>query len=276
MKFSCYVCLFSLLSLFSCDLFDYHLLDGKVDNKPFCPNDYNWSKIQNLFELKDSVTFAFIGDTHRDDSKTKDFVQHINSRKDIDFIIHAGDITDFGTKDEYEWTRGILSKLDHPYVVLLGNHDIRGRGDEVYRQMYREENFSFVVQKTKFLCLNTNMLEYKNPVNIPDFDYIEHELHKVLTFDPDLPNNTEVKSTVVVMHSPPEGEQFYDEEKIERFHKTIKKFPNLRFCLHGHTHKYDESIHDGITYYGCDNIAKRTYLRFTLTKESHTYELVKF
>lgn len=33
---------------------------------------------------------------------------------------------------------------------------------------------------------------------------------------------------------------------------------------------------DGIIYYGCANIAKRSYLLFTLTPDDYMYEVVNF
>ena len=83
-----------------------------------------------------------MGDTQRSYDETEDFIKHINTKKDsIDFIIHGGDYTEFGMKKEYEWTVNILSKLDIPYVGLIGNHDVIGNGDQVFNKLFGEETF---------------------------------------------------------------------------------------------------------------------------------------
>ena len=38
--------------------------------------------------------------------------------------------------DEFLWQRDIMNKLKIPYVVLLGNHDCLGTGEETYRAIF--------------------------------------------------------------------------------------------------------------------------------------------
>lgn len=81
------------------------------------------------------------------------------------------------------WQRDILNKLKVPYVVLLGNHDCLGDGEDVFKKVYSEPNFSFWASNIKFVCINTNALEfdYSNPV--PDFNYIESQLDTIPSAD---------------------------------------------------------------------------------------------
>ena len=55
-------------------------------------------------------------------------MESINKRGDVDFVVHCGDISDFGVTREFELQRDILEKLTMPYVVLIGNHDCLGSG----------------------------------------------------------------------------------------------------------------------------------------------------
>ena len=62
-------------------------------------NEKNISRIQkNEINDDDTIRFVLMGDTHRFYDETKDFVKHINERNDIDFVIHDGDLSDFGMK----------------------------------------------------------------------------------------------------------------------------------------------------------------------------------
>jgi 3',5'-cyclic AMP phosphodiesterase CpdA len=261
--------LFILYTFASCNLFDYHSLDGNVnihaDGKA---NAGNISVIEMKTLNKSNIRFAFISDTHRDDDETALFVKHINERSDIDFILHGGDVTDYGYKREFEWTYRNLGKLTAPHIVLLGNHDIPAYGNLIYESVYGPANFTFVAGSYKFIALNTNRLEYENPENIPDFNFINQQL---ADYD-------KYKGIIIVMHAPPSSDQFYGEEIVRKFSNTLLQIPNLYFCLYGHTHHHavSELLNDGIVYIGCDNIAKRSYLIVDLSPDIYSYEVIRF
>lgn len=256
----------ALLFMSSCDLIDYHPYDLRTDVMTI--NADNISRIEKNTQDKDTIRFAFIGDTQRALNETEEFVNLINQNDSIDFIIHGGDLTDFGLKKEYEWSVDILSKLNKPYVALIGNHDIIANGDLVFRKIFGNDNFSFRTKNIFFLCLNTNALEYDYSNPTPNFSFIRGQKEK-------LPED--IKQTIVVMHAPPGDEQFNNDIK-EVFHEKIKEFPSLEFCLHAHTHNFStrDLFNDGVFYYGCDNLAKKTYMIFTITPNSYSYEIVEF
>lgn len=260
--------LFSFLVLLTaCDLIDYHPYDGRID-APSEVNKTNIARIKSICQDKDTVRFVMMGDSQRSYDDTQDFVGEINRRSDIDFVIHGGDMADFGMTKEFEWMYNLMSKLTVPFVAVIGNHDIIGNGETAYRAIYGDLNFSFIAGDTKFVCLNTNAIEYDYSVPVPDFGFIKAELDDT---------RSAYRRTVVVMHAPPENEQFNNNVK-DVFQEYIKRFPSLQFCLHAHTHHVSvrEFFNDGILYYGCSNMAKRSYLVFTLHPEGYTYEVVFF
>lgn len=257
-----------LLSLQGCnELFEAHQYDGKVTGETGI-NSKNRELIQKSCESKNTIRFIMTGDTQRWYSETEDFVKAVNRRSDIDFVIHGGDISDFGTTKEFIWQRDILNKLNTPYVVLLGNHDCLGTGEYVFREIFGEENFSFMAANVKFICLNTNALEYDYSRPVPDFGFIENELNS---------SASNHEKTIVVMHAQPYSEQF-NNNVARGFHGLIKIFPNLLFCLHSHVHNLsvEDIFNDGIIYYSSASIEKRNYLLFTITPDSYTYEVVDF
>ncbi|MCD8268099.1 MAG: metallophosphoesterase [Parabacteroides sp.] len=264
------------IALTSCDLIDYHPYDGRISDKEDTDiNAKNILKIEETCTNKDTIRFVFTGDTQRWLDETEEFVKHVNRQKGIDFVIHGGDLTDFGIKKEYLWQNEILAKLKVPYVALIGNHDIIGNGDLVYESLYGNENFSFRAGGNSmsgggihFICLNTNALEYDYSTPVPNFSYIKNVLE----------NKTDEKQrTVFVMHVAPGSEQF-NNNVADIFQEKIKEFPSLLFCLNAHDHNFAarDLFNDGIIYYCCDNIAKRTYLLFTITPDNYSYEIIKF
>ena len=78
------------LLLAGCDLIDYHPYDGRISYKEDKDiNETNIFKIQNTCQNKDTIRFAFTGDTQRWLDETNDFVKHINQQDSIDFVIHG-------------------------------------------------------------------------------------------------------------------------------------------------------------------------------------------
>ncbi|MEG0891580.1 MAG: metallophosphoesterase [Bacteroidales bacterium] len=248
-----------------CDLIDYHPYDGKVTGDTDI-NKINIERIKAVCDKKDTVRFAMMGDSQRWYDETEDFVEHINKVADVDFVIHGGDISDFGLKKEFQWVHSIMKNLNVPYIALIGNHDVIGNGYQVYSKMYGEQNFSFTISGIKFLCMNTNAVEYDYSNPIPDFDFMTQEL-----------KSGSFNKTIAVMHAPPGSEQFNNNVKVI-FHLFLKEFPHLLFCAnaHGHCTEINDIFNDGILYYQCTCMKDRRYLKFTIYSNGYDYEEVSF
>lgn len=262
-----FLCLMLLLLAGGCDLFEYHPYDGRLRGETGI-NAKNIARIEAACAGKSVVRFVFTGDTQRWYDETEKFVSAINRRTDIDFVIHGGDISDFGLTKEFIWMRDIMNRLTVPYVVLLGNHDCLGNGNEVFETMFGPYNFSFHAGDTKFVCLNTNAIEFDYTIPVPDFEFIESQLKE---------ERQDHSRTIVAMHAPPFNEQF-NNNVATVFQRYITEFRNLQFCVNAHEHRVSEGdlFGDGVIYYGSPNIEKRQYLLFTLTPGEYTYEVVNF
>lgn len=116
--------LLSFLCLFmgGCDMIDYHPYDVRISGETDV-NAHNIAEIEQKCKGKTTIKFVTMGDSQRWYDETLDFVGEINKRDDIDFVIHGGDMSDFGVTDEFLWQRDIMNKLHVPYVTLIGNHD---------------------------------------------------------------------------------------------------------------------------------------------------------
>lgn len=254
--------------LTACDsVFDVHPYDVRVKGDTDI-NATEITEIESNTKDKETFRFAFISDSHQwlDDLTAE--IDDINSRDDIDFVIHGGDITDFGSTREFEWTRGKLFKLNKPFVVLLGNHDCLGTGNQTYEKMFGDPDFSFIAGRVKFVCLNTNAIEYDYSMAVPNFDFMEAEVTK---------NADDFDRTVICMHAAPYSEQF-NNNVAKPFNYYTHLFPGLMFCLYGHGHHTEQSdiYDDGIIYYQVGNAQKRQYYIFTITPTDYKYEIIDF
>lgn len=257
----------ALLLCGGCGLVDYHPYDVRIKGETDI-NAKNTQRIEEACREKTTIRFAVMGDTQRWYDETEDFVEVANRRNDLDFVIHGGDISDFGLTDEFLWQRDILNGLHVPYVVIIGNHDCLGTGEETYKKVFGPTNFSFIAGDVKFVCLNTNALEFDYSHPVPDFTFIENQVAE---------REKEYTKTVVAMHAKPYADVF-NNNVAKVFQHYINNYPQLQFCLaaHGHSIEVGDLFNDGVTYYQSAAIKKRSYLLFTITPTNYSYEVVYF
>lgn len=261
-----FLCLELMILMFtSCDIIDIHPYDGKIDGETGI-NIKNIEKIEQALVDRKTIRFAVISDTQRWYDDTEDEVADINRHSDIDFVIHCGDQSDFGATKEFEWQRNILKKLKMPFVVILGNHDCIGSGKELYRSMYGPENFTFKAGSTRFICMDTNALEYDFSNPVPDLDFIR-------SFSGD----ESVENTIMAMHVCPFADEF-NNNVADAFNYYVHNLKNPLFCIYGHGH--DTSVNDlfgdGLLYYQITCAKYRQYYIFTVTEGGYDYEIVDY
>ncbi|MBQ8673956.1 MAG: metallophosphoesterase [Bacteroides sp.] len=250
-----------------CDMIDYHPYDVRISGERDI-NVRNMARIEEACKGKDTIRFITMGDSQRWYDETEEFVAVVNRRTDIDFVIHGGDSSDFGLTDEFLWQRDIMNGLQVPWVMLIGNHDCLGTGEETYNALYGDPNFSFIAGRIKFLCLNTNALEFDYSRPIPDFEFIAREMTS---------RSDEFDKTVVAMHVRPFCDDFNNNVAYV-FQRYLKEFPALQFCTAAHEHKQFEMdlFEDGIMYYMSDCMKNRNFYLFTITPNGYDYEVVYF
>ena len=251
----------------SCDLIDYHPYDVRIDGETDI-NAHNIERIEKNCKDKNTIRFITMGDSQRWYDETLDLVNDINKRNDIDFVIHGGDLSDFGVTDEFLWQRNILNKLHVPYVALIGNHDCIGTGEESFRAIFGNPNFAFIAGRIKFVCLNTNAIEYDYSRPIPDFEFLANQINE---------RKDEFDKTVVSMHIRPFCHEF-NNNVAHVFQRYVTEFPELQFCTAAHEHNVFEKdlFDDGVMYYMSDCMKNRNYYIFTITPDGYEREVVYF
>ena len=261
-------CLFIGITILlsSCsDLFDTHPYDVNVKGETGI-NAKQIAIIEQQFADKDTLRVAFISDSHYWLTDLCDEVADLNSRTDIDFVVHCGDLTQTGMTKEFILSRDILLDLRYPFVTLIGNHDFLGTGDQIYEVMYGGIDFSFIAGRLKFVCLNTNATEYDYLAAVPNFDFMEEETVK---------DSARFDRTVLVVHAPPFSDQF-NNNVCKAFRRYLDFFPNLQCCIYGHEH-YDtvsDLYGDGLMFYAIDSANHRNYRIFTFTPNGYEQEQI--
>ena len=275
-----------------CEQLEYLPYAAHIDT-PTHVNDRSIARIQEM-GLRLPVTFAVVSDTQGGWDELDEALASIRSRDDVSFIIHAGDLTDFGLPKEYEWTTTRMERCGLPYITVIGNHDCLGNGDETYDYIFGPQNFSFNVANIHIVGLNTVALEYDYSHPVPDLGFIEADANAVQALNEEAPGS--ITHTIVVMHSRPYDEQF-NNNVAKPFNYYLEHYPGMKadatrtdeegrerpfcsrgLCINGHNHQLavTDLFGNGVLYYQCPNILKRCYLVFTITEEGYEYEAVDF
>ena len=142
-------------------------------------------------------------------------------------------------------------------------------------EINKRDDIDFVIHggdmsdgRIKFVCLNTNAMEFDYSRPIPDFTFLEKELTD---------RKDEFDKTVVSMHVRPYADQF-NNNVARVFHRYVTEFPGIQFCTAAHEHHvFEENLfEDGIMYYMSDCMKNRNYYVFTITPDGYEREVVYF
>lgn len=253
--------------LASCDsLFQYNPNEETLLESEKNLTAKNIEKISRI-PLTDTTRFILMGDTQRWYDECEDFVQSANQQKNISFVLHAGDISDFGLTQEFKWVHEIMLRLKYPYVTVIGNHDIVANGSATYRKMFGPLNYTFDYGRDRFIFINTNSREYAFDGSVPDIAWLKAQLA----------NNPAGQNTIVVGHVPPFDADF-DKNLEKPYTDALASDPTVKFSLYGHQHRFHdgEMYDDGVHYYLTTSMGARGYMVVTTWQGGYHVERITF
>ena len=176
------------------------------------------------------VVFAYLADVHiaegaQSISDAEACIKDINSRGEAQFVIFAGDITEFGSDEEIAIAKSIFDKLDVPYYIVAGNHDSKWSesGCNTFKKVFGYEAFEFEVDGIKFIGTNSGPNMRMAPALLPR--------ESVIWLD-SLVNAVEVNKPIVfVNHYPMDNSMLNYFEVLD-----ILKRKNIQLIMCGHGH----------------------------------------
>lgn len=218
------------------------------------PRNINQRSIDRLLastNKDDTIRIIFTGDSQRYYDEAEPLVKKVNSMIDVDFLILAGDISDFGLRREFEWINDIFSDLNIPYIAAIGNHDVIGNGRKTYDYMFGPTDFSFVYKHTKFIFHNTNSREYNFNGSTPNINWLAQQCAP----------QPGVKYYIPVSHVQPYNGDF-DKNLEDPYAQTLRNTEGLLVSLHGHHHNTVDHYpyEDNVRYLNSNAVDKRVFL----------------
>ncbi len=198
--------------------------------------------------------------------KMQEAIQELNSQN-LDFLIHLGDFKDQGpeakpkdTLSYLEAIEGVFQEFDGAKYHALGNHDVDSiRKDEFLKNIKNtglqtaKNYYSFDVNGFHFIVLDANYdADGKDHFFAEGSDWEDANIPpaELQWLSDDLAQNQ--KPTVVFCHHPlyefyKEGSKFHVTNYAE-VQKLLQDSSWVVACLHGHVHKEDVAIIEGINY----------------------------
>ncbi|WP_447641832.1 MULTISPECIES: outer membrane protein assembly factor BamB family protein [Chitinophagaceae] len=184
--------------------------------------------------------FAFVSDTHvGSETGAEDLrrtVADINKDTSIRFVVHTGDVTEFGADSEIRLAKQILDSLNKPYYIIPGNHDANWSesGSNTFKKIFGAETFAFRYGGYLFVGTGSGPNMRMGPGQIPR--------ENILWLD-------SVLSTVQNIHLPTVFLNHYPQnaDLNNWFEVTdLLRKRDTRIILHGHGHVDRRLEYDGI------------------------------
>ena len=186
------------------------------------------------------ITFAYLADTHigtasgADDLRNS--VKDINGMDNIDFVILAGDATEYDFASELDTVKAIMDQLDVPYHIIPGNHELKwsASGGEKFKKLFGDDKFNALHGGYRFIGVNQGPLMRMGEGFIAreDLDWTQKQLKKIPKGQP----------VFFVTHYPIDKTVTNSYDFLE-----IVKHYNVQAIMHGHGHGNRHSDYSDVT-----------------------------
>lgn len=211
----------------SCDdVIEYSPYQNTVDTKRTHQNTHNINRLHKKTAPGFMpFTIALIADSHTYYDDLEKQIKYLNTVRDIDFIIHMGDITLSAINREFKWYNDLIRKSKVPVITLIGNHDYLANGYSIYKEMFGQSNFKFTYNGVKFVGFDD--IVWEKHVKDPDFKWFSEAIQQ----------EHGIQHVVPLAHIPPWDDQFSYGNEL--YYNYLMEQNAISLSVHGHMHRYD-------------------------------------
>ena len=187
----------------------------------------------------------------------KSAVDDINKQSGISFVVFTGDNINNPKEENLREFVSIVSKLNVPYYVVLGNHDVyksNGLSKVRYYEILRERNLLYPQRKPNYKFTKNGfvflVVDGAKEVIPGSVGYYREDT--LAWLEKELTKNAK-KDVVILQHFPveyPEGSdnrlRTHRTYKVEEYQALLSKHHNVLAVISGHFHVNSENMKDGV------------------------------
>jgi predicted phosphodiesterase len=224
----------ALLLLSSCEgVFRSDPFSGPIPDELSDLNGKALAELANITQGDSVLRIALISDSHYDTDALQKALLDI-AGKEIDLIVHGGDLTQSGVYQEYLSAASLLAHATAPVLTLIGNHDHLAFGEELFHDFFGEVNISLVLKGVPIILWDNTVWE--NDEGGPDTKWLKDIL------------SSSDRYAIVFAHSPPWDEQLA--ETFGNLYRSSMLNYNVLLSVHGHKHdpSFSYPFNDGMPY----------------------------
>ena len=182
----------------------------------------------------DVVRFGIFTDSHQNYSDLDKTIQHMGAMN-VDFAVFTGDMTDIGTRDEYEIFYSFLLDARFPVYVAPGNHDLTSTGRKMYSKIFGPENSFKDTSFGRMIFFNNNPLELL-PETV-NFTFLSNAISGANAANP----------LFIFQHQDPFNRDSFSSSDQALFQSLVTGYGNSVYVFHGHLHNFDRTQIGGNT-----------------------------
>jgi predicted phosphodiesterase len=223
--------------------------ESDLDEDECDQNARNLERLAALSPASGRLRFAVLGDSHQALEELSDIVDAVNAQ-DVAFVLHLGDMTHVGLRQEYRWTLDELKRLRRPFLTAIGNHDALSNGKDVYGRMFGAYDYQFTYGDVRFVILNTNQREFGG--DVPDLAWLSDTTA--------LPSESSV--TIVAAHQRP-ADPAYDQILADN---------QVDAMISAHVHHFEMDLRAGVPAFVVGTVQDREWALATIEDGSITFE----
>jgi predicted phosphodiesterase len=211
----------------------------------------------------ENIKFIQVTDVHLNDNNEyskkvlESAVEDINNQQGISFVVFTGDNIGSPREENLRSFLRLVSKLNVPYYIVLGNHDVyksNGLSKVRYFELVKSHKFLFhqrkpnyKFKKNGFVFLLVDGAKEVIPGTVGYYrkdtlDWVEKELRK-----------NKRKDVVIFQHFPVEYPEISESRikshktyKVEEYQALLEKHTNVLAVVSGHFHVNSENMKNGV------------------------------
>ena len=248
----------------------------------------NIKKAEESAKNKDKFCFAVMGDNKNSFKTFQRIISDVNQKNPV-FAIDIGDLVFDGEKEKYRIFYDEIQKSKVPFLVAIGNHDVRENGRDNYYKIFGDFYYAFSYGNSLFIVLDDANEKY---IDEQQMSFLKTELKR------------NFQHKFVFMHVPPFDPRAYlidilhahkkvklehclsDKKNAQEFMDLMEEY-KVTAVFTSHIHAYYKEKRNGVLYFitggaGAEMFLSNPehyfyhYINVCVNNDKVNYQVVKF